>query len=105
MLPEIAGQTIEEEEEEGTDDDEEVESSNAMLSFNCETNPTLSTLIEDEDPDESKTSMDELALDYRPPPAKRPSSKSHPSHRRKRMTGKSSNRQSGDGSQGSTVES
>jgi hypothetical protein len=71
---EMASQTIEEkeeaetedEEEEGTDDDEvEAESSNTMLSFNCETNPTLSTLIEDEDSDESEISMDELALDVK----------------------------------------
>ena len=70
---EMAGQTVEEkeeeetedEEEEGMDDDEvEAESSNTMLSFNCETDPTLSTLIEDEDSDESETSIDELALDY-----------------------------------------
>jgi hypothetical protein len=103
---EMAGQTVEEEEkeeeeteyeeEEGTDDDEvEAESSNTMLSFNCETNPTLSTPIEDEDSDESETSMDGLALDYRPPPEKRSSSKSHWSHRRKCETGKSSNRRSG----------
>jgi hypothetical protein len=61
----------------------EAESLNTMLSFNCGTNSTLSTLIEDEDSDESETSMDELALDYRPPPAKRSSSKSHWSHRPK----------------------
>jgi len=78
-----------------TEDEVEAESSNTILSFNCETNPTLSTLIEDEDSDESETSMDELALDYRPPPAKRSSSKSHWSHRRKRETGKSSSRRSG----------
>ena len=82
----LASRTVEEKEEEetegeedkGTDDDKvEAESSNTMLSFNCETNPALSTLIEDEDSDESEKSMDELALDYRPPPAKRSSSKLH----------------------------
>jgi hypothetical protein len=103
---EMAGQTVEEEEEEeeeteyeeeeGTDDDEvEAESSNTMLNFNCETNPTLSTPIEDEDSDESEASMDGLTLDYRPPPEKGSSSKSHRSHCRKCETGKSSSRRSG----------
>jgi hypothetical protein len=85
---EMADQTVErkeedevrDEEEEGTDDDK-----------------VDSTLVEDEDSDESETSMDELALDYRPPPTKRSSSNSHWSHRRKRETSKSSSQPRGDG--------
>ena len=57
---ERASQTVEEEtggEEEDTDDDgAETGSPNTQLSIAYETNPIPSTLIEDEDPDESETS-------------------------------------------------
>ena len=49
-------------------------SSNTLFSFARETNPTLSTLIQDEDPEESETSMDELAVDCMRPPTKHSSS-------------------------------
>jgi len=97
-------QTIEEEEDtEGEDDNGEedrdheaqAEPSDMMHSFDCNTNQTFSTLVEDEgeDQDESDTSIDELA-DCVPLPIKRPSSKLLQSHRQKRKTGYSAERSS-----------
>jgi len=91
---ETAAQTIREEEDEGkdnedeeeTDDEteeekktneEEAESSNTMLSFDCETNQNLSTLIEDGDESETSVKDDSHSC----PLAKRFSSKLHCSHR------------------------
>lgn len=87
--------TIEEDTEEGEnsngEDETQAEPSNIMHSFDCSTSQTFSTLAEDEeeDQDESETSIDELA-DYVPLPTKRPSSKLLPSHRQKRKTGQRS---------------
>ena len=73
-------------EEDADDDEEEAESSNTMLSFDSGTNQILSTPVEDEDEGETSVEEDSRRL----PPAKRSSSKSHRSHRRKRKTGISS---------------
>ena len=90
---ERASQTVEDEEETGggkedtADDGAETGSPNTQLNIAYETNPIRSTLIEDEDPDESETSPDELAVDCMRQSAKDSSSKSRPSHRRKHITG------------------
>ena len=79
--------TDEESEDEETDE-EEAESSKATLSFDCRTSQDLGTLIEDED--ETETSVEDDSQSR--PPAKRPSSKLHRSHLRKRTAGSSSSR-------------
>ena len=78
----------EEEEQDKRDNEAEAESSSMMLSVACSTSQN-STPAEDadKDADGSETSMDELAIDYMPPPAKRSSSKSHQSQWQQCKTG------------------
>jgi hypothetical protein len=97
----MAAQTIEDEEEgdegDGTEEEEDADEGGIHSFAHRAIDPTLRTLTEEDededyDSDENETSVEE---DFRRPPVKRSSSKSHQSHRRlNSKTGKSSRRSS-----------